>query len=128
MEPKDTASKIKDKEQSKLINSNNILRNIKSKIILKKFFDYLNKRKSLEIIKYNKNIQKRINININNYKEYSEKYSLIEIEIKPMKNKYGRFIYIEEDEEKEYYHIYYNDNKKEEIKSTSLNENKKFQK
>ena len=54
MEPKDTASKIKDKEQSKLINSNNILRNIKSKIILKKFFDYLNKRKSLEIIKYNK--------------------------------------------------------------------------
>ena len=47
MEPKDTASKIKDKEQSKLINSNNILRNIKSKIILKKFFDYLNKRKKL---------------------------------------------------------------------------------
>ena len=87
MEPKDTASKIKDKEQPKLISSNNILRNIKSIFILKKFFDYLNKGKSLEIIKYNKNLQKRINININNYKEYSEKYSSIKIEIKPIENK-----------------------------------------
>ena len=127
MEPKDTASKIKDKEQPKLISSNNILRNIKSNFILKKFFGYIYKRKSLEIIKYNKNIQKRMNININNYKEYSEKYSSIEIEIIPMKNKYGRFINIEEGDE-EYYHIYFNDNKKEEIKSTYINEDDKVSK
>ena len=128
MEPKDTASKIKDQKQPKLISSNNILRIIKSNFILKKFFDYPNKRKSLEIIKYNKNIQKRMNININNYKEYSEKYSSIEIEIKPMKNKYGRFIYIKEDEDKEYYHIYYNYNKKEEIKSIYLDKDDKVSK
>ena len=42
-------------------------------------------------------------------------------------NKYGRFINIKEGDE-EYYHIYYNDNKKEEIKSTSLNENDKVSK
>ena len=38
------------------------------------------KKKSLDIVKYNKNI---ININIKDYKEYSEIYSSIEIEIKP---------------------------------------------
>ena len=35
-------------------------------------------RKSLETIRYNKSIQKRINININNYKAYSETKTSIE--------------------------------------------------
>ena len=35
-------------------------------------------------------------MNIDNYKEYLEKYSSIEIEIKPMENEYGRFIKIKE--------------------------------
>ena len=39
-------------------------------------------------LKYNKNIKKIMDININNYK----KYSSIEIEIKPVDNKYGKFI------------------------------------
>ena len=127
MEPKDTPTKEKEQEQSKLINSDNILQNLKSDYFIQKFFDYIHKRKSLEIIKYNKNIQKRMNININDYKEYSEKYSSIEIEIKPMENKYGDFIYIK-DEDEDYYHIYYNDNKKEQIKCTSLNRNDKVSK
>ena len=127
MESKDTPNKEKEQEQSKLINSDNILKNIKSNFILKKIFDYIHKRRALKTIKYNKNIQKRINLNINHYKEYSEKYSSIEIEIKPMENEYGRFIKIKEEDE-EYYHIYYNDNKKEQIKSTSLNENDKISK
>ena len=67
-----------------------------------------------------------MNINIIYYKEYSEKYSSIEIEIKPMKNKYGKFINIKEEEE--YYNIYYNDNKEKEIKSTYLNKNDKISK
>ena len=75
MESKVSPIKIKDQEQSQLINSNNKLKNIKSNFILKKCFDYIHKRKSLETIKYNKNIQKRMNININHYKEYSENYS-----------------------------------------------------
>ena len=127
MESKDTPTKEKEQEQSKLINSDNILQNLKSDYFIQKFFDYIQKRRKLKTIRYNKSIQKRINLNINHYKEYSEKYSSIEIEIKPMENKYGRFIKIKEGDE-EYYHIYYNDNKKEEIKSTSLNENDKVSK
>ena len=127
MDSKDAPTKEKEEEQSKLINSDNLLKNIKSNFILKKFFDYIHKKRRLETIRYNKTIQKRINININDYKDYSEKYSLIEIEIKPMKNKYGRCINIKKEDE-EYYHIYYNDNKREQIKSTSLNKNDKVSK
>ena len=60
--------------------------NIKSNYILQKLFDNLEKKRTLEIVKNNKNIKKRINLNINDYKEYSEKYSSIEIEIKPVNN------------------------------------------
>ena len=127
MEPKDTPTKEKEQEQSKLIDSNNILQNLKSDYFIQKFFDYIHKRRKLKTIRYNKSIQKRININIIHYKEYSEKYSSIEIEIKPMENKYGDFININKENE-EYYHIYYNDNKNEQIKSTSLNENDKISK
>ena len=55
---------------------------------------------------------------IDNYKEFSEKYSSIQIELIPTKNIYGEFINIR-DENKLYYHIYFN-NKKEEIKRTFI--------
>ena len=126
MESKDTPTKEKEQEQSKIINSDK-LQNLKSDYFIQKFFDYIQKRRTLKTIRYNKSIQKRININIIHYKEYSEKYSSIEIEIKPMENKYGDFININKENE-EYYHIYYNDNKNEQIKSTSLNENDKISK
>ena len=77
------------------------------------------KRKSLETVRYNKSIQKRIDININHYKTYSEEYSSIELDIIPMKGKYGEFININ-DEDKKYFHIYFNDNKNQEIENTSL--------
>ena len=84
MESKDTLIKEKEKEQeqSKLINSDNLLKNLKSDYFIQKIFDYIHKRRTLKTIRYNKSIQKRINININHYKKYSEKYSSIEIEIK----------------------------------------------
>ena len=112
MEAKDTSTKEKEKEYSKLIIPENMFKNLKSDYFIRKIFDYIHKKKSLETIRYNKNIQKRINININHYKEYSEKYSSIEIEIKPKEKEYGRFINIKEEDEK-YYHIYYNDNNRE---------------
>ena len=52
------------------------------------------KKKSLDIIKYNKNLKDRLDISIKDYKEYSEIYSLIELEIKPVKNNYDKFINI----------------------------------
>ena len=96
--------------------SKDIFENIKSKYILLKIFENMPKRESLDIVRYNKTIKKRININVKDYEECS----LIEIEIIPVKNKYGLFINIKKEEEK-YYHIYF-DNNKEEIKRNYLKE------
>ena len=90
-----------------------------------KIFDIMKKSKSLEIMKYNKKLQKRLNLSINNYKEYSELYSSIEIEL-ISNNKEGEFINIP-DNDKEYYHIYF-DNSNEEIKRNYLKENEKLKK
>ena len=85
-----------------------MLNNLKSDYFIIKLFEYILKRKSLKTIKYNKKIQKRIDINIKDYKFYSKKYTSIELEIIPMKSKYVKFINIKE-KDKEYYHIYFND-------------------
>ena len=119
MEPKNTTIKVEEQGQSKLIVSNNQLRNLKSDYFIQKFFGYMPERKSLETIRYNKNIQKRINININLYKAYSETKTSIELDIIPMKGKYRKFITIY-GEDKKYFHIYFNDNKKKEIEISSF--------
>ena len=98
------------------------LKKLKSDYFLQLLFNNLFKKKSLDIIKYNKNIKKRINISIKDYKEYSEIYSSIEIEIIPAKYKYGEFIHINEENEK-YYHIYFNNDKKEIKKNNFFNQN-----
>ena len=114
----------KIKKDLKQIKSKSELKNIKSKFILQKIFSHFQKRKALEIITYNKYMQHRMNINVDNYKEYSEIYSLIEIRIKPVNNKYGKFININ-DKNKIYFHIYFNNNK-EEIKRNYLNKNEEI--
>ena len=122
MEPKDTQSKVEEQGESKLIVANNQLKNVKSDYILKKFFGYMTERKSLEAVRYNKSIQKRLNINFNHYKAYSEEYSSIELDIIPMEDEYGSFININK-EDKKFIHIYFNDNKKKETENTSFNRN-----
>jgi len=67
-------------------------RSLKSDYFLQKLFDNLERKKLLDIVKYNKYMKQRINIKINDYKEYSEKYSSIEIEIIPKLNEYDCFI------------------------------------
>ena len=114
----------KEKTESNKIESKNILTNLKSNYILKKLFDYLLKKKTLDLIKHNKKMKGRININIQDYKNYSEIYSSIKIEIKPANNKYGKFINAKEGNKK-YYHIYFNNNK-EEIKRNCLNKNEQI--
>ena len=119
---------IENNEQEKFnkVESKDKFGKIKSKYILKQIFDNIQKKKSLEIIKYNKMIQNRMDINMNNYKEYSEIYSSIEIEIIPAKNKTGQFINLKKEEEI-FYHVYFDDNK-EEIKRNILNEGDKVSK
>ena len=109
------------------MNSRNIIKNeqknefenLKSDFFLRKLFAILNKNKSVNIMKYNKNLQKRLNINVNDYKEYSK----IEIELKLVDNGNDKFINIP-DNEKEYYHIYF-DNSNKEVKKNYLEKNEK---
>ena len=118
----DLKDKSKDLEISR---ENNVFKNLKSNYFLQKIFDNIQKRKSLEIIEYNKQIQNRLNLSIKNYKEYSEIYTPIEIEIILSKNKYGKFVNINKNEEF-YYHIYFNDNKEEIKNKYEINKNEKI--
>ena len=118
---------VNEKTELNEIKSNDIFLILKSKYILQLIFDNLSKRKSLNFIKYNKNIQNKINININDYKEFSEIYSSIEMEITPVNNKYGKFINIKNQGDLKYFHIYF-DNNKEEIKRNHLDKNENIKK
>ena len=81
MDSKDIINTEKEIEKLNLIKSKNKFINLKSDYFLKKLFDNIQKRISLKIIKCNINIQKRLNININNYKDFSINFSSIELEI-----------------------------------------------
>ena len=103
-----------------------MLNKIKSKYILSKPFECISKYKFLNIIKYNKALQKRVNISFNTYIKYFQ----IEIEIilyqeEIKENKV--FINIMNKKDEKYYHIYFN-NDKEETKRNYLNENEKVEK
>ena len=92
--------KILNKEKIEVNNleSKELFKNLKNDYFLRIIFNNLMKKKTLNIIKYNKNIKDRMNINIKDYKEYLELYSSIELEIKPVDNKYGDFININEED------------------------------
>ena len=98
------------------------IENIKSKYILQKILNNLETKRRLNLIRFNKDIKKRLDINIYDYKEYSE----IEIEIKLVNNKFGKFINIEKKDEK-YYHIYFDNNKKEEKNTHYINKDEKIE-
>ena len=105
----------KEKSEKNQIKSVVKYENIKSTYILKNIFNNLEEKKLLNIAKYNKRIMKRIDININHYKAYSEEYSSIELDIIPVKDGCGKFINIKE-KDKKYFLIYFNDNKKKKLK------------
>ena len=91
-----------------------MLGKIKSLYILRKIFKYVHERVYLNIINYNKNIQKKINISIDTYIKY---FNQIEIEIivdnNKLKNKENKFININDEKYKSFYHIYLDNSKKE---------------
>ena len=47
---------------------NPIIENIKSRYILSKIYDNMTKKKKLEIVKYNKKVQNRLNLGAKKYK------------------------------------------------------------
>ena len=87
---------------NKNFNKNNIF-DIKSKYILMQIFNHLKQKKLFSVIKYNKNIQNKLEINTKDFLD-------IEIELIPKENIYDKFIHIKYSDE--YYHIYFNDDKK----------------
>ena len=103
--------------------TNNKLKNIKSNYTLSKIYSNLLEKKSLQIVKYNKKIQKRLNLSTKDYKEYLD----IEIEIITTQNIYDRFINIEQND-KSFYHIYFNDNKEEIKKKYKIKERDEVEK
>ena len=48
---------------------------VKNVYFLMKIFEYIEKKKNLEIMKYNKKLQTRLKIGINYYIDYSQTYS-----------------------------------------------------
>ena len=98
------------------------LKKFRGDYFLIKVFDNLEKKKKLNMIKYNKNMKKKID-----YKKYSEKYTPIEIEIRPVNNKYGQFINYRIGIVDLYHHIYFNNNK-EEIKRNYIYEGEQINK
>ena len=97
---------------------------IKSKYIIKQIFQNIKQNQYLELIKYNKKIQNKLDKSLEDYKEYSR----IEIDLRPITNYAGdnKFINLN-DNEKQYIHIYFNNNKKER-KSCILQAKPKIQK
>ena len=97
--------------------SKNILKFIKSKFVFKKIFCNVNTKKALEMMTYNKSLKNKYNIDFNNYKIYSQKYSSIEIELilHPFNNKFNKenFINVFREEYASYFHIYFNNEEKE---------------
>ena len=71
-------------------------------------------------MKYNKKLQNRLNLSFNDYKDYSQLYKPIELELKLVhyKSNDNKFINISDDNMK-CYHIYF-DNQNKEVKRTEL--------
>ena len=111
-------SKVENKELN--LNEPKIdIYKIKSNYILKNIFNFIQIYKSLNIIKINKKLQKRIGVTKKDYESFI-------IELKLHENKYGQFIKIGEGEES-YYHIYFNENKKK-VKRNHIDKNDKVSK
>ena len=105
MESSNNASKENNKENENA-KPNPITEKIKSDYFLQKLYDNITKKKKLEIVKYNKKIKNRISLCVKDYKEYSETFTTIEIEIIPKKGKYGEFININKNDK-----LYYRNKK-----------------
>ena len=105
-----------------------MLNNIKSNYFLNRIFDNILKIGYLKLIRYNKNLQKKLSISIENYIEY---YYQTEIEIIPTEimdeENENKQLFINLNEDKSLYHIFINDDR-EELRRNFLWTNEKVSK
>ena len=78
-----------NKENCLNLNKNKLYEKIKSKFINKIIFSNVNERIKLKIIKYNKKLQKKLDINIINYKHFLGKYIVYETKNKGKEYDFG---------------------------------------
>ena len=111
----DSKNIIKDEKLNQIKTTKFHFSNLKSDFIFKKIIMLMKRNKSLSIMKYNKKLQKRLNININDYKEYGK--ILIELEIIPERDfnldYFDNYFINSKKYDKSYYHIYFDNNKEE---------------
>ena len=81
---------------------------IRNKNILKNILSFLKPKKYLSLIKYNKEIQKKLCKSIIDYREYNQ----IEIEIIPIKDDFSGKVINLINENNEYFHIYFDSKRK----------------
>ena len=88
----------------------NILYNIKSKVVMKKIVEKIQKLTLLKLFNYNKKIQLKLDLTLDDYKSNS----LIEIELIPKDQGISNNFFINYDKNtKKYFHIFFDDNKEE---------------
>ena len=97
-----------------------IFNDIHSNYILKIIFHYLDKKTYCQIIRYNKNLQSKLNISIIDYKLLYKEYSKIELEIIPTQKFFSIDDIIKMNHNKDFYHINYN------YESDKKNKKKRF--
>jgi len=104
---KNTKNKINKKKYQ--IEKKSLFDNIKSKYIFKLILSNVLTTKIFSLIKYNRKEQKKLNINMNDY----EALCKTEIEIIPPEFPNDKFINIDNEIDKKYFHIYFNEDKEE---------------
>ena len=97
--------KISEKKKNNL---NKSIDNIKCHYILQIIFNHLNERKYLQLVVNNKAIQNKLDMSIDNYKNYKRIELEIEL-IKELKEEKNYFINLN-DFDKSFYQIYFDDN------------------
>ena len=139
---KELTDKIKLNIQENIKNKNNkinlkpvskhksLIDNIRCDYILRFIFDILTEKRNLKIVRRNKLLQEKLNININDYKKYKNRIEMILIPIpsEELKNEKNIFInYTEKEKEKEkksLYHIYFNNSREESNRNYITKEDK----
>jgi len=107
-----------------------LIDNIRCDYILRFIFDILTEKRNLKIVRRNKSLQEKLNININDYKKYKNRIEmiLIPLPVEELKNEKNIFInYTEKEKEKEkksLYHIYFNNSREESNRNYITKEDK----
>ena len=99
----------------------NYLKDLSNKYLLKEIFSHIEQKQAFEIVHYNKSLQEKLDLGLNDYKTYKN----IEIELIPKYTSFNKFINILSKEDYSLIHIYFDNDFTHEIKRTYLTKEEK---